>query len=490
MQNAVANILKVHFYDANREVRVKSDASHNGLAVTLKQQRDEGPWVRISFASRYLKTQEKKYSTNKLELLVDYLLRKVFIVATDHKALTSALDGNKSNKTYQSRLIQWVDRLLPYHFKKVHISEKDMEIVDYSSRDLYNDPWPESEIDEKFAVTTINSFHKALEGMSSRLENTEQLNRKECFLECSRRNVAKQSSLSGCYGNQNGQKRAKLNRNDTNQLSRPSKQLNSSSQRKQITFSSFQPNKQSCHKAADSQKKFSESKSEKKTDSRKENAEKFNRSYDWWSDTPQEWRNEEREESILDPKWNRSFSNTNELSEEEEVTETLQRLRKIIRGSRKIGTARIAKQGTSQGSNGNYHRTNKRSGNRLLSIWQLTDGGSSTPQNIKPELVEATEESVTIPIGIVPAQPEERKLSDVQEIEVDLTTTDEMDKDQEKCAIEQPKRQAHRPKEEQKLQKQQTEDTLDNLSKLFDKSLFAELTSEERTLGWIGCDES
>ena len=30
-----------------------------------------------------------------------------------------------------------------------------------------------------------------------------------------------------------------------------------------------------------------------------------------------------------------------------------------------------------------------------------------------------------------------------------------------------------------KLQKQQTEDTLDNLSKLFDKSLLAELTSED-----------
>ena len=62
---------------------------------------------------------------------------------------------------------------------------------------------------------------------------------------------------------------------------------------------------------------------------------------------------------------------------------------------------------------------------------------------------------------------------------MDLTTTEEMDEDQEKCAKEPPKRQAHRPEEEQKLQKQQTEDTLDNLSKLIDKSLLAELTSED-----------
>ena len=53
-------------------------------------------------------------------------------------------------------------------------------------------------------------------------------------------------------------------------------------------------------------------------------------------------------------------------------------------------------------------------------------------------------------------------------------TTDEMDDNQEVCAIEPPKRQ----KVEQKLQWQQTVDTLDKLSKLFDKSFLAELTSE------------
>ena len=58
-----------------------------------------------------------------------------------------------------------------------------------------------------------------------------------------------------------------------------------------------------------------------------------NRSYDWWSASPQEWRNDEREESLLDPKWNRSMTNANELSEEKEIT--VQRTRKIIRGGRK-----------------------------------------------------------------------------------------------------------------------------------------------------------
>ena len=169
--------------------------------------------------------------------------------------------------------------------------------------------------------------------MSSRLESIESLNRNEHVLEYSRRSVAKQSSLSGFYGNQNGQKRTQLDRNERKQLSRPSEQLNSSFQEKPITFLSLQLSKQSYPKTAKTIQ--SVNKIQKKTDSNEEMSEKFNRSYDWWSDTPQDWRNDEREESILDSKWNRSLSNTNEFSEEEEVTETLQRTRKIVRGARK-----------------------------------------------------------------------------------------------------------------------------------------------------------
>ena len=121
----------------------------------------------------------------------------------------------------------------------------------------------------------------------------------------------------------------------------------------------------------------------------------------------------------------------------------------------------------------------KEADNRLLSFWQLIGGESSNPQNINRELVAASEESVPIPISIVPAQPEERKLSDELVTDVDLTTTDEIDDDQEVCGTKPPKRQAHIPKEEKKLQRQQTEDTLDILSKLFEKCLLAELTSED-----------
>ena len=118
---AVANITKICYYDPKLVTRVKCDASHSGLGASLEQQNWEGVWIPIAFASRYLNTQEKKYSTNELELLavvlsVDrfkhYLLGKEFVIATDHKALVSALDENKSNKTYKSRLTRWVDRII------------------------------------------------------------------------------------------------------------------------------------------------------------------------------------------------------------------------------------------------------------------------------------------------------------------------------------------------------------------------------------------
>ena len=57
---------------------------------------------------------------------------------------------------------------------------------------------------------------------------------------------------------------------------------------------------------------------------------------------------------------------------------------------------------------------------------------------------------------------------------MDLTTTEEAESEEEVCAIEPPKTLG-----KLKLPKQQQEETLDNLAKLFDKILLAELTTED-----------
>ena len=118
---------------------------------------------------------------------------------------------------------------------------------------------------------------------------------------------------------------------------------------------------------------------------------------------------------------------------------------------------------------------------RLLSFWQLIGGENNIPGNINRELVANTEETNDSPgdnQGSSTSKPiyqsAERKLSEVQVIEVDLTTTEEIEREEEVCAIEPPKM-----SRKSKPQKQQQEEALDNLSKLFDKTLLAELTTED-----------
>ena len=112
---------------------------------------------------------------------------------------------------------------------------------------------------------------------------------------------------------------------------------------------------------------------------------------------------------------------------------------------------------------------------RLLSFWQLIRGEGNIPGNINRELVANTEKTKDSPGNsqsstiIKPSASAERKLSEVQVIEVDLTTTEDIESEEEVCAIEPPKISS-----KSKLQRQQQEENLDNLSKLFDKSLLAE----------------
>ena len=204
-----------------------------------------------------------------------------------------------------------------------------------------------------------------------------------------------------------------------------------------------------------------------------------NRLYDWWSSSPQERRNEEREESLMDPKWNRSLSNTNELSEEEEITETVQRTRKIIRGGRKNRDSSDSETRHASRVKWQLDPDQQREADqRLLSFWQLIGREDNVQE--KRELVAHTQEvrdssehksSSAVTKTIASA---ERKLSEVQVIEMDLTTTEEAESEEEVCSIEPPKGLG-----KTKLQKQQQVETLNNLAKLFDKSLLAELTTED-----------
>ena len=93
-----------------------------------------------------------------------------------------------------------------------------MDIVDYLSRDPNGEPWPESELDEKFVATSMEKFHRALDSLHSRLSDHDGLDRNENVLEYSvnEQSVSKQyTSSNSCSGKKNGQKRIGNDRNES-----------------------------------------------------------------------------------------------------------------------------------------------------------------------------------------------------------------------------------------------------------------------------------
>ena len=175
------------------------------------------------------------------------------------------------------------------------------------------------------------------------------------------------------------------------------------------------------------------------------------------------------------------MSNANELSEEEEITETVQRSRKIIGGGRKNRDSSDSETRQASRVKWQLEPDQQREANqRPLSFWQLIGGEGNIPRHTNRELVANTEEIKDSPENgkssaiTKPTSSVEIKLSEVQVIEMDLTTTEEAESEEEVCAIEPPKTLG-----KLKLPMQQQEETLDNLAKLFDKNLLAELTTED-----------
>ena len=86
---------------------------------------------------------------------------------TDHKAIFSTLSENYNNKSYQSRLSRWADRLLPFDFEVTHVPGVTLGIVDYLSRyPTFSAPAP-SIYDELFVVKSIEAFNSALSFINS-----------------------------------------------------------------------------------------------------------------------------------------------------------------------------------------------------------------------------------------------------------------------------------------------------------------------------------
>ena len=170
IKQAITQIIENKHFDTTKPTRVRCHASTNGLEACLEQCLDN-KWYPIAYPSRFLNCNEQKYSTNELELLAFvwslehfkyYLFGSKFELQTVHQALLSALKNNRGNKTYQSHLTHWADRLLPFHFKVQHVPGKNMGIADYFSRYPISPAPQPLESDNNYVVNLRNTFKHIL----------------------------------------------------------------------------------------------------------------------------------------------------------------------------------------------------------------------------------------------------------------------------------------------------------------------------------------
>ena len=170
LKNRVAIATENTHYNPHLETRIKCDASRAGLGATLEQ-RSPTSWHTVSFASRFLNSNKERYIVNELELLgvvwsveyfKSYLFGKSFTIITDHRALLSIMKEHRSNKSYNSRLTRWIDRLLPFDFNVEHIPVAKMGLVDYISRQPNQEAKVTNKYDEEFAVATITRICDAI----------------------------------------------------------------------------------------------------------------------------------------------------------------------------------------------------------------------------------------------------------------------------------------------------------------------------------------
>ena len=171
-------IAEIKHFDPDLETRIKCDASRKGLGCALEQRTPNG-WNTVAFASQILSSVKDRYSINELELLgvvwsfehfKYYLHGKPFTVITDHRALLSIMRENRSNKSYNSRLTRWVDRLLPFDFTIDHLPSSKMELVNYISR-AATKAVNISAYDEQFIVAKLDLIKRSAKRFLLNAEN-------------------------------------------------------------------------------------------------------------------------------------------------------------------------------------------------------------------------------------------------------------------------------------------------------------------------------
>ena len=147
LKEAVANSLKLHFFDPSRPIHIASDASKKGWGGIAFYLKEDGTKEIFAVASGSFNEVEQKWSTNEHEAKAihntfmafkNYLLGRNFILFTDNRNLTF-LHNNKAEKVHR-----WVCDLAQFSFLAYHIPGKLNWETDFLSRILTEQNEPEA----------------------------------------------------------------------------------------------------------------------------------------------------------------------------------------------------------------------------------------------------------------------------------------------------------------------------------------------------------
>ena len=316
-----------------------------------------------------------------------------------------------------------------------------MWIVDYLSREPTGEPWSETKLDEKFVVTSIECFHRALDCLYSRLNATDSVNQNEKLLEYSQKQKREDKLLKsrhGCHSNKTVKNRTKLDRNGNNSDSNFLPSNNTLNQNIFVNFTRALQSVNLIHKKNENSKAMESEKLKKKM------------------------------VRIGDC---RTHEESHKLTEEEITEKTFHRTCRIRRGT-------LDRSGSDSFDEDNFAARpviwdqDAAETKNLISIWDLVSQDKELTGNIK-ELEAATHMITSSP------KASNRSVSPANSIiEMDLTAEDD-DNSQEVSEIQSTRRVNKRQaKLEDSLADMSNVGNF-SLSKLFDKTLLAELISED-----------
>ena len=125
----LASASTLAFFDMNKQTRICTDASRQGVGFVLQQQTPVGKWALIQAGSQFLSSAESRYTVIELELLaVTWAVSKCkiflmglqhFHIVTDHNPLIPILNSHRLDEIENPRLQRLRTRLMAYNFTAV-----------------------------------------------------------------------------------------------------------------------------------------------------------------------------------------------------------------------------------------------------------------------------------------------------------------------------------------------------------------------------------